>query len=42
MPKKGKVAEPGLVLIAPGIGDIKIPPFQSATMYQQLDTYFFQ
>ena len=26
IPKKGKVAEPGLVGVAPGKGEIKIPP----------------
>jgi len=39
MPKKGKVAEPGLVAVAPGSGLMRIPPVsvchQVSTMGQR-------
>ena len=41
MPKKGKVAEPGLVLIAPGIGDIKIPPVSVCHHVSTIGHLFF-
>ena len=41
MPKKEKVAEPGLVLIAPGIGSIKIPPVFSLPQVSTIGHLFF-